>query len=59
MDQKNNQFIFFITWTFDLLSKFKRLIWNLIGTKHTSELGHVIIKSCFLPQFSKFLKVIK
>lgn len=47
MDQKNNQFIFFITWTFDLLSKFKRLIWRF-DRDHTSELGHVIIKSCFL-----------
>ena len=32
-----------------------RLTWNLTGIKHTSELGNVIVKSCFLPQFSKSL----
>ena len=29
------------------------------GRKQASEPGHVMIKTCFLPPFSKFLKVIK
>lgn len=39
MDQKNNKFIFFITWTFDLLSKFKRLIWNLMAENRLQNLA--------------------
>lgn len=54
----NNKVILFITQIFDVLSNLKA-IWNLTGTKHSSELGSVIVKSCFLSQFSQFLKATK
>lgn len=57
MYQNNSKRTLFITQMLGLLFKFKRLIWNLTGTKHSSELGNIIADSYFFPQFSKFLNL--